>query len=73
MHSYELVFPDGREDAVRRLQFEAEDPSTALRIAHQQSGTRLMELWQDGEKLCELRREPVGSDEVWIVSGSPDL
>jgi hypothetical protein len=70
MHSYELVFSDQREDAVQRLQFEAEDTSAALRIAHQQSGTRPLDLWQDGKKLCELRRHPVGSEEVWIVSGS---
>jgi hypothetical protein len=69
MHTYELVFTDGRDDAVRRLQFEAADASKALHVAHRQSGTRLMELWEDGAKLCELHRKPIGFDEVWVVSG----
>lgn len=70
MRTYELVFTDGRDDAVQRLQFEAEDASKALHVAHQQSGTRLMELWENGAKLCELHRKPIGFDEVWVVSST---
>lgn len=67
MHTYELIFMDGRDDAVQKLQFEAEDSGKALHVAHRQSGSRLMELWEDGEKLCELRRNPLGFGEVWEV------
>ena len=67
MRSYELIFKDDRDDAVQRLQFEAADSGRALQIVRQVSGTRPMELWEDGKKLCDLHRKPVGTEEVWIV------
>jgi len=68
VQTYELRFPDGLENGVERLQFEARNPARALAIAQSQKGARRMELWEDGRKLCELRSSPTNG-EVWIVRG----
>jgi hypothetical protein len=71
MHIYELRCPDNDNDTPIMRQFRAEDPCQALLIAQEQpSGSRL-ELWEDGEMVCELTRIPVDGQDIWVV-GQPE-
>lgn len=70
MHSYELRWSAEKSHKVKSFRFQADDPSQALSIAHGRNEARLFELWEDGRKVCNLTRDPVGSEEVWVVGGA---
>lgn len=67
MHTYELHHADSPQRDGPMLQFKAEDPCAAILIAQKRAPGLRVELWEDGEPVCELSRATVGDDEIWIV------
>ena len=67
MHIYELRCPAQSDGEQIALEFRAEDPCEALLIAQKHPRDSRMELWEDGEKVCELTRTEVGGGDIWIV------
>jgi hypothetical protein len=67
MQTYVLKFAaDGRGEP-QRVVFEAETAAKALEIARCEAPGRAAELWEDGRKLCTIRRDPIGDADVWQV------
>lgn len=62
--TYRLKFGEEDERPAKDIEFEAHDSFEALRIAHEEARTRSAELWQDGQKLCSIRR---GGNGVWEI------
>ena len=66
LHLYRLKFPEepsGRP--AKDVEFSAADGAEALIIAHEEARTRSAELWCDGRKLCEIRRDEREVWEIW--------
>ncbi len=57
MKIYTLRFSEDAEGVARRIEFKAEDLTTALIIAHREAARRTAELWDGARKLCTVRRE----------------
>jgi hypothetical protein len=64
MRKYSLLLPADRSGEPRRIEFEATDPSAALRLAEDQGAERPMELWEGDLLLGTIR--PV--DGFWSLS-----
>lgn len=64
MHTYRLKFSDSMNRRIPDIEFEAEDAFGALTMAHEKARNASAELWQDGRKVCSIRR--VGG-ELWEV------
>jgi hypothetical protein len=64
MSRYELKLGRKGDQEPQKLQFEADDASMALILAHQRASDRSAELWQDGKKLCTIKRELLGESEA---------
>ncbi|MPS67230.1 MAG: hypothetical protein E2586_01865 [Novosphingobium sp.] len=62
MKIYTLRFSEDAEGVARRIEFKAEDLTTALIIAHREAARRTAELWDEARKLCTIRREAAASD-----------
>lgn len=67
MHDYELHHPDSLQHNEAVLRFKAEDPCAAILTAQKRAPCPSVELWEDGEPVCELTRAKTGDDEIWIV------
>jgi hypothetical protein len=67
MHDYELHHADSSQHSGPMLQFKAEDPCMAILIAQKRAPSSRVELWENGEPVCELTRAKVGDGEIWIV------
>lgn len=67
MPVYTMKFSeDGRGEA-KRIEFEAENASAALVVAHHEASNRCAELWCEDQCLCSIQR--VGQDgDVWLVT-----
>lgn len=62
------------EDAVglpKRIEFEAENPATALEIAMGEAEGRRALLLADGEPLCQLVKAAADPGPFWIVARDP--
>ncbi len=68
MPLFKLKIAADRTNEAIHIQFSAEDASDALIMAHREAGESVAELWQDDQKLCTIRRSPVGGDAFWQVS-----
>ena len=73
MHSYEIRRPenDNENQTQTVRQFSAEDPCEALLIAQEYPTDSRLELWENGEKVCELSRVSVDGQDIWTV-GQPE-
>lgn len=56
MNVYTLRFSDDGDGVAKRIEFKAEDLTTALIIAHREASRRTAELWEGARKLCTVRR-----------------
>ncbi|TCM14001.1 hypothetical protein EDF56_11526 [Novosphingobium sp. PhB165] len=56
MKIYTLSFSDDGDGVARRLEFRAEDLTSALIIAHREAARRGAELWEGTKKLCTIRK-----------------
>lgn len=66
-HTFRLKFHPATDEPIADIEFEAVDAFSALGYAHDKARHYNAELWQDGERLCNIRRV---DGEVWQVSGS---
>jgi hypothetical protein len=64
-HTYRLKFFDDAHGVAKDIEFEAEDASRALVIAHREARHRSAELWCGGRKLCGIRRLEC---DAWAIS-----
>ncbi|WP_192648720.1 hypothetical protein [Sphingopyxis sp. OAS728] len=66
--TYTLCYEDDCRGLEKRVRFEAENAAVALEIARGEAGGRWAILMCEGEILCRLEREAVGSSEYWVVA-----
>lgn len=66
--TYTLCYEDDCRGLEKRVRFEAASAATALEIARGEAGGRWALLMCEGEILCRLEREAVGSSEYWVVA-----
>ena len=71
MPTYKLHYPDSRSHTDIALEFEAQDACQALVVVQEKHDCRRVQLLEEGAPLCELRREEVDSDTIWVV-GRPE-
>jgi len=64
-HVYRLKFAQVDEQPMPEIEFEAYDAVKALELAHDLAREKSAELWQDGRKVCSIRRT---TGELWEVS-----
>ncbi|GGC31105.1 hypothetical protein GCM10011371_18190 [Novosphingobium marinum] len=68
MQTYTLIYPQDRRGEAKKIEFNAEDPSSALRIAQDEAPERSAELWEGTKKICTLHRRMIGTDDLWTVT-----
>ena len=56
MAIYALVFSDDECGLAKRLEFSADDLTSALITGHKEAIGRTAELWRDEIRLCTIRR-----------------
>lgn len=73
MPVYQLVIRSSDDGPTETVQFDAADPAGALTLAHRYPSAFPAELWQDGNRLFELRYSERCS--VWktIPDQTPDM
>ena len=67
MSAYKLVYKEDGLGEAKEFEFEAEDASKALIIAHSEAAARPAELWRNGERVCTIKRSSEARD-VWEVT-----
>lgn len=67
MYDDERYDIDSPQDDGAILEFKAEDAGAALLTAQKRAPSTRVEMWEDGQPVCELKRTKLGEDEIWIV------
>jgi hypothetical protein len=67
MRQYSLKYTDSKGDGASEALFEAHDLSEALIRAHEIPISWPADVWEDGKRICSLERNPVGTEDFWIV------
>lgn len=67
MTTYRLIFATDGIGEPKEVEFEADDASRALVIAHGEAADRPAELWRNGERVCTIRRK-TEAGEFWQLS-----
>lgn len=66
MTTFSLLYSDDGQGLAKRIDFDANDASSALAIAYQQARDRPAELWSEDRMLCTIKR--TGRDgQVWQI------
>ena len=55
MRKYSLLLPGGRSAEEQWIEFEAENPAAALKLAEDQGADRTMELWEGDTLLGTIK------------------
>lgn len=66
MPIYTLRFTGDDRQPAKSVDFEAEDASTALIIAHREASRHSAELWCHGKPVCTIKRTGKAG-EVWQI------
>lgn len=66
MKTFRLRFADDGHGVDKTIEFDAEDTSAALVVLQCEAKGRWAELWEEGGRICRLRRE--GPDDgFWSI------
>ena len=64
-HTYRLNLVADETAEPRSIEFEASGPDVALRLAHDLCGARSVDMFEDGQKIANVRLS--GHNGFWVI------